>query len=211
MKFPVDKPHRIGLKFGARYGSVLSRILGSTHQGVDVLPETNDDIPVKAIGNGNLTRAGYAGSCGLSVDYTTGEYTVRYCHLKSISAKIGNISEGQELGIMGATGVSSPPGFRHLHWVMWLRGKLIDALSLPYTYASADKKPSINIPIEFQRIWHRPGAKGEIAYFQRRFDRGSVKNLEELKSAMDKWYRIVYPNGKFSITGNAKWQFEKVR
>lgn len=212
MVFPVNKPHRIGLRFGASYGSILSRLLGPRHAGIDILPEIKEEIPVLAIDNGFLTRTGYLGSCGLSVDYVTGEYKVRYCHLKSITAQPGKITGGQELGLMGATGVSYPKGFKHLHWVIWLKGKLIDPLSLTYTNTvTTNTVEKFDIPTEFQRIWKRPGATGEIAYFERRLHRGTIKGTKDLREKMSYWHGIVYPNGKYSLVGDLKWKKEKAK
>ncbi len=73
----------------------------------------------------------------------------------------------------------------------------------------------INIPLMFQQIWHTPGAPGDIAYFQRRLDRGSVKDVPTMTALMEKWYAIVYPlNNKtkqhqFSVFGNIQWQIQK--
>lgn len=68
---------------------------------------------------------------------------------------------------------------------------------------------NIALPILFQEIWGRPGAPGEIAYFQKRLDNGSITDQADLREKMTYWYQTVYPNGKYSAEGDAKWQRAK--
>lgn len=185
-------------------------MLGPKHAGVDIIPETAEDIPLLAIAKGVVTRAGWLGSCGLSVDYTIEGYTVRYCHLKSFSVLPGKpVKAGQEIGIMGATGISYPKGFRHLHWVMFKDGKLIDPLS--FTYTNEVTSDTYNIADEFTKIWGRKPAKGELTYFERRVARKTITDLNDLRVKLNYWKGIVYPKGIYSFTGDARWAIEKVK
>lgn len=209
MIFPVNKPHRIGFRFGSPYGGVLARLLGPKHMGVDLIPETKEPIPILAIDNATVIRRGPLGSCGLSVDYVTDTHKVRVCHLESITAQPGEIGAGKEIGIMGATGVSSPKNFRHLHWAMWKKGVMIDPLSL--TYTNTVPSDTYNIAKEFKSIWRREPAKGELAYLTRRVDRKTIADLKDLRNKLRYWRDTVYPKGIYSFTGDARWQLEKVK
>ena len=74
-----------------------------------------------------------------------------------------------------------------------------------------DWETTVNIPVDFQTIWHRPPAKGEINYFSKRLLDGSITDEADMKVKMAFWYGVVYPNGKHSLLGDARWQLEKIK
>lgn len=70
-------------------------------------------------------------------------------------------------------------------------------------------KTAIDIQKEFRDIWLRPGAKGELSYFERRLAIGSIRDVEDLRVKMRYWNGVVYPNGVYSVLGDIRWQREK--
>jgi len=74
------------------------------------------------------------------------------------------------------------------------------------------EKPSFNIRTMFQRIWHRPAARGEELYFIKRIEQGTIEHTaDDINEKMQYWYGIVYPAGKLSFFGNLRWQVEKAK
>lgn len=82
------------------------------HTGQDFTAPTG--TPVAAVGNGTITSAGWAGAYGYRVVETLADGTeVWYCHLSVIGVGSGEVTAGQPIGRVGATGsnVNAP----HLH------------------------------------------------------------------------------------------------
>lgn len=81
-----------GIDFGARYGTTVT----STSYGV-----------VEKVGK---KRTGY----GNNILVKSGDYQVRYAHLKDIFVEVGDkVSVGDTLGTVGSSGTSTAP---HLHY-----------------------------------------------------------------------------------------------
>lgn len=206
MQYPLTK-YKIGLKFLQPYGSVLSKLLGNKHMGVDLLPD--GDYNIRPMKEGVVTLATMnGGDCGglVDIDYGNGLKS-RYCHQKAIYVKSGD-KVGLEtiVGLMGGTGTSYPKGFVHLHWVTWLKGVLVDPLSLNY----GDDSPISKVNAIFRAVWKREPAVGESLYFQKRVVAGSLTE-EGLTNLIKYWYGVVYPSGRYSIKGDARWQYEKFK
>ena len=82
------------------------------HTGQDFTAPTG--TPVAAVGSGTITSAGWAGAYGYRVVETLADGTeVWYCHLSVIGVGSGEVTAGQPIGRVGATGsnVNAP----HLH------------------------------------------------------------------------------------------------
>ena len=82
------------------------------HTGQDFTAPTG--TPVVAIGDGSITSAGWAGAYGYRVVETLADGTeVWYCHLSAIGVGAGQVTAGQPIARVGATGsnVTAP----HLH------------------------------------------------------------------------------------------------
>lgn len=82
------------------------------HTGQDFTAPTG--TPVAAVGSGTITSAGWAGAYGYRVVETLSDGTeVWYCHLSVIGVGSGEVTAGQPIGRVGATGsnVNAP----HLH------------------------------------------------------------------------------------------------
>ena len=82
------------------------------HTGQDFTAPTG--TPVVAIGTGDITSAGWAGAYGYRVVQTLADGTeLWYCHLSAIGVGAGQVTAGQPIARVGATGsnVTAP----HLH------------------------------------------------------------------------------------------------
>jgi murein DD-endopeptidase MepM/ murein hydrolase activator NlpD len=82
------------------------------HTGQDFTAPTG--TPVVAVGDGSITSAGWAGAYGYRVVQTLADGTeLWYCHLSAIGVGAGQVTAGQPIARVGATGsnVTAP----HLH------------------------------------------------------------------------------------------------
>lgn len=99
-------------------GAVRSTPFGTTasywahlHNGQDFAARAG--APVLAIGEGEITSAGWAGAYGYRVVQTLRDGTeVWYCHLSAIAVGGGAVAAGQPIARVGATGSATRP---HLH------------------------------------------------------------------------------------------------
>lgn len=84
------------------------------HNGVDLVGV--GDTTVIAPLDGKVILSMYGKECGHQIQvYTKSGKTLFFCHLKSRSVKVGdNVKQGDELGIMGATGTKCFGA--HLHF-----------------------------------------------------------------------------------------------
>ncbi|WP_066954960.1 M23 family metallopeptidase [Streptomyces lushanensis] len=105
---PVDDP-----QIGTPYHASGSSWASGYHTGVDFLVDTGTEV--KAVGAGTVVTAGWGGSYGnqIVIEHSDGHYS-QYAHLSSISVSEGDtVSEGQQIGLSGATGNVTGP---HLHF-----------------------------------------------------------------------------------------------
>ncbi|MEO0459653.1 MAG: M23 family metallopeptidase [Myxococcota bacterium] len=120
------------LKAPLKYGRVTSGfgrrrhpILGYTrqHNGVDYGVPTG--TAVWTVGDGRVTRAGWAGGYGrlVAVQHMNG-WTSQYAHLSSIAVKVGQrVSQKDLIGRVGSTGLATGP---HLHYELKKHGKFVN-------------------------------------------------------------------------------------
>ncbi|MEU1623764.1 M23 family metallopeptidase [Streptomyces sp. NPDC020096] len=88
-----------------------SSLWASTHTGQDFAAPTG--TPVMAIHSGTITSAGWAGSYGYRIVLTLDDGTqLWYCHLSSMVKTGGQVTTGEVIGRVGATGNVTGP---HLH------------------------------------------------------------------------------------------------
>ncbi|MFI9205832.1 peptidoglycan DD-metalloendopeptidase family protein [Streptomyces sp. NPDC053048] len=103
----------------------------ANHTGEDFAAPTG--TPVKAVGGGTVTQAGWAGAYGYRIVLTLNDGTeIWYCHLSSMVVTSGKVGPGTVIGRVGATGNVTGP---HLHLevrpgggspvdpLSWLRGR----------------------------------------------------------------------------------------
>jgi murein DD-endopeptidase MepM/ murein hydrolase activator NlpD len=97
------------------------------HLGVDYAAPHG--TPVRTIGDGVVTFAGWQGGYGNVVEVQHGgDKTTLYAHLSRIEVTKGsNVAQGQRIGAVGATGWATGP---HLHFEFRVNGQHQDPLTL---------------------------------------------------------------------------------
>ena len=96
---------------------------GTYHNGVD-LPAP-EGTPVRAVASGKLLRIELGGPGGLEVLIQHDSYVSVYSHLASVAPSLGKgaIAAGDEVGLVGHTGVSFGP---HLFFALLENGRAVD-------------------------------------------------------------------------------------
>ena len=112
---------------GGYISSDMGTRWGRLHRGIDIAQPSSRAI--LASDNGVVVSAGEDGGYGnkVVVDHNNG-YKTLYAHLSSISVSVGQtVSQGTNLGVMGATGNSTGV---HLHFEVTKNGTLINPVSV---------------------------------------------------------------------------------
>ncbi len=132
---------RAFLRFPLEFTSISSRFAHSRfhpllkvnlpHTGVDFAAERG--TPVRAVGDGVITLAGWNGNYGKAIDIQhDSTYTSRYAHLNGFAEGIHNgssVRKGQVIGYVGSTGRSTGP---HLHFELYKDQQYVDPLSVDF-------------------------------------------------------------------------------
>lgn len=97
------------------------------HNGVDYAAPTG--TPALAVGDGIVEKTGWANGLGNMVEIRHGaDKTTVYAHLSKIIARKGQrITQGQQVGLVGATGWATGP---HLHFEFRVGGQFRDPLTI---------------------------------------------------------------------------------
>ncbi|MGH7905828.1 MAG: M23 family metallopeptidase, partial [Candidatus Binataceae bacterium] len=127
LRFPVHfKFISSGFSFH-RYHPLLH--IYRPHLGVDLA--TDYGAPVKSVGDGRVTEAGWCGELGRCVRIEhRGDITSVYGHLSKISPGIhpgASVHVSQVIGRVGSSGLSTGP---HLHWAMEKGDRYVNPLTL---------------------------------------------------------------------------------
>jgi murein DD-endopeptidase MepM/ murein hydrolase activator NlpD len=123
LRSPLAFDARVTSSFGRRFHPIKKQY--SVHLGTDFGARTG--TPVRAVADGVVKYAAWNGGHGryVKVDHEGGAKT-SYSHLSAIAVKNGQrVKQGQVIGKVGSTGYSTGP---HLHYQLWVGGKLVDAL-----------------------------------------------------------------------------------
>lgn len=122
MKTPID-----GARMTSGFGFRLHPILGYSrlHKGVDFAAGAG--TPVMSAGTGTVVFMGYHGGHGnyVKVRHANG-FETAYAHLQGFRSGLragSRIDQGQVLGYVGSTGLSTAP---HLHYEIYLNGKAVN-------------------------------------------------------------------------------------
>ena len=96
------------------------------HLGTDFGAPTG--TPVRSVARGTVLKAGRNGGHGNYVEVQhEGPYRTSYSHLSKILVRKGEVvGQGQVVGQVGSTGLSTGP---HLHFQLWVNGRHVDALA----------------------------------------------------------------------------------
>ena len=90
------------------------------HFGVDIM--AGYGVPIVAAAGGEVTAVGYLGTYGIRVEITDSYGLVEiYAHMAAVTAAVGElVQQGQEVGLVGSTGLSVGP---HLHFQLEVGGQ----------------------------------------------------------------------------------------
>lgn len=119
------------------FGTRLHPILGiyKTHTGIDI--GAGYGTAILAAADGVVTTAAYdAGGYGnyIIIDHVNGNKTL-YAHMSQMSAAVGQtVTQGQTIGFVGSTGMSTGP---HLHFEIFVGGTRVDPLLYFSNYTAA--------------------------------------------------------------------------
>jgi murein DD-endopeptidase MepM/ murein hydrolase activator NlpD len=124
---------RISSTFGMRFHPILGR--WKAHKGTDYA--AGSGTPVRAVGDAQVVRAGWAGGYGnvLELRHRNG-YVTRYGHLRGFAKGIragARVEIGQTVAYVGTTGLSTAP---HLHFELLVGGVQRDSRTALRSIAS---------------------------------------------------------------------------
>lgn len=112
-----------GFTYGRRYIQAFNVSTG--HRAIDYAAPYG--TPVRSVGEGTVTYAGWNGSYGNFVTVRhNGTYSTNYAHLSSFAVRSGQrVTQGQTIAYVGSTGFSTGP---HLHYEMVKYGVKVNPL-----------------------------------------------------------------------------------
>lgn len=112
-----------GFTTGRRYIKAFNVSTG--HRAIDYAAAYG--TPVRSVGNGTVTFAGWNGSYGYMIKIRhNGTYSTNYAHMSKLAVSRGTrVSQGDIIGYVGSTGFSTGP---HLHYEMVKNGSKVNPL-----------------------------------------------------------------------------------
>ena len=126
MKTPIN-----GARLSSSYGMRKHPILGYNrlHQGIDFAAPIG--TPIMAAGTGRIEFVGTNGGAGkyIRIKHLNG-YKTAYAHLNSFASGMNKgvrVRQGQAIGFVGSTGLSTGP---HLHYEVWFNNKKINPMTM---------------------------------------------------------------------------------
>ncbi|MGE5219783.1 MAG: peptidoglycan DD-metalloendopeptidase family protein, partial [Chloroflexota bacterium] len=129
LRFPLEFTSISSHFTESRFHPILKTNL--PHTGVDFAAQRG--TPVRAVGDGVITEAGWNGGYGKAIDIRhDSTYTSRYAHLQGFAPGIrsgAQVVKGQIIGYVGSTGRSTGP---HLHFELYKDQQFIDPLSVDF-------------------------------------------------------------------------------
>ncbi len=126
LRTPID-----GARLSSRYGKRRHPILGYTrmHRGIDFAARPG--TPIYAAGDGTVAYAGRNGAYGLYIRIRhNSRYQTAYAHMRALRRGVRRgtrVSQGQVIGYVGSTGLSTGP---HLHYEILVGGRQVNPLSV---------------------------------------------------------------------------------
>ena len=129
LRFPLEFTSITSKFTESRFHPVLKASM--PHVGVDFAAQRG--TPVRAVGDGIVSQAGWNGSYGKLVEIQhDSSYTTRYAHLDGYGEGIQSgtvVKKGQVIGFVGSTGRSTGP---HLHFELYKDQQYVNPLSLEF-------------------------------------------------------------------------------
>ena len=103
-------------------GREETEIISAFHQGIDI--GANNGTAIHAAMEGTVVASSFAGEYGNHIKVQNGEILTVYAHCSELEVNVGDsITQGQEIGKVGATGKATGP---HLHFEIRREGRYID-------------------------------------------------------------------------------------
>jgi murein DD-endopeptidase MepM/ murein hydrolase activator NlpD len=150
LRAPIEYA-RITSVFGSRRHPILGDI--RNHKGTDYA--ASPGTPIRAIGDGVVTRAGWGGGYGnvIEIRHANG-YVTRYGHQRGFAKGIrvgSRVKMAETIGYVGTTGLSTGP---HLHFEVLVNGEQRDSRQAFSRRATGDPIPKAEAD-SFQRMRDR--------------------------------------------------------
>ncbi len=127
LRFPVEFANITSPFSASRVHPILKT--HRPHTGIDFAAKRG--TPVRAVGDGVITVAGWNGPYGKTIDLQHDlQYLSRYAHLQKFAPGIRNgveVKKGQIIGYVGSTGRSTGP---HLHFELYKDQQYVNPLSV---------------------------------------------------------------------------------
>lgn len=156
---------RVTSGFSMRFHPILQK--WRAHLGVDYGAPSG--TPVRTVGDGVVSFAGVQNGFGnvVFVKHAKGDETV-YAHLSRINVRAGqSVSQGQNIGLVGATGWATGP---HLHFEFRVNGVHHDPMTIAKQSAtvpvSAAAKPAFDRLAQSMRLQLSAAATSQLASAQ---------------------------------------------
>lgn len=122
---PAGLPVRGSFYMSSGFGTRIDPLTGqaAVHEGVDFVAPVG--TPIVASGKGVVRRSEFTADLGHHIEIAHAEgYVSRYGHLSGRQVKVGDeVERGQVIGKLGNSGRTTGP---HLHYEVWLNGRLVD-------------------------------------------------------------------------------------
>jgi murein DD-endopeptidase MepM/ murein hydrolase activator NlpD len=129
LRFPLEFTTITSYFAHSRFNPILK--VNMPHTGVDFAAQRG--TPVRSVGDGVITQAGWNGGYGRAIDIQhDSTYTTRYGHLDRFAQGIRNgvsVRKGQVIGYVGSTGRTTGP---HLHFEFYKDQQYVDPLSVDF-------------------------------------------------------------------------------
>ena len=146
LRYPLQFSRISSIFTNARFHPVLG--VNRPHNGVDFAAPTG--TPVRTIGDGVVTVAGFRGSTGNMIKIQHNDrWSTVYMHLSKIASgvKVGSkVERGQQIGAVGMTGLATGP---HLHFEVHERDAYVDPIK---ANLGAELAPGVSVPAEFLQV-----------------------------------------------------------
>ena len=129
LRFPLEFTSITSYFAHSRFNPILK--VNMPHTGVDFAAQRG--TPVRAVGDGVITQAGWNGGYGRAIDIQhDSTYSTRYGHLERFAEGIHSgvtVRKGQVIGYVGSTGRATGP---HLHFEFYKDQQYVDPLSVDF-------------------------------------------------------------------------------
>ena len=126
---PLGAPLPMALGLNSNFGPRMDPITRNVaqHSGIDFVAKVG--TPILASGNGTVSRAGWDGAYGLTVEIKHAEgYVSKYAHASKIDVTVGQtVTRGQKIAEVGLTGRTTGA---HLHFEVLYNGQLVNPMQV---------------------------------------------------------------------------------